>query len=109
MGRPRYEGGVPLPRTLLLAVLLATGLASAARAEPAEPRRAKVHDVLKNRQTAHLAFNEMTKDNENKHSMAKAFARDREFRAFYGAELGSDVPHQERNPSQHPELFRSKQ
>ena len=23
----------------------------------------------------------------------------------YGAEIGSDAPHEERNPSQHPELF----
>ncbi|MBE7157913.1 MAG: hypothetical protein INR62_05690 [Rhodospirillales bacterium] len=98
-----------MQKTALYAALLAVGLTSTLRAEPTDDKRAKVKAMMKDRETAHMAFDEMLKDKENKRYMAKVLAQDKEFRAFYGAEIGVDAPHQERNPSQHPELFRSKQ
>ena len=97
-----------LPKIALCAVF-AVGLTSALRAEPAESKRAKIHAMMKDHETAHMAFDEMMKDKENKRYMAKVLARYKEFREFYGTELGSGAPHEERNPSQHPELFRSRQ
>ena len=98
-----------LPKVALCAAFLAVSLTSALRAEPTESKRAKIHAMMKDRETAHMAFDEMMKDKENKRYMAKVLAKDKEFRELYGAELGSGAPHEERNPSQHPELFRSKQ
>ena len=97
-----------MQKTALCAALLLVGLTSALRAEPADDKRAKVKAMLKDRETAHMAFDEMMKDKENKRYMAKVLAKDKEFRELYGAEIGGDAPHQERNPAQHPELFRAK-
>ena len=104
-----YEGRMNLPKATLCAAFLAVSLTSVLRVEPAESKRAKVHAMMKDRETAHMAFDEMMKDKENKRYMAKMLAQDKDFRELYGAELGSGAPHQERNPSQHPELFHSKQ
>ena len=54
-----------------------------------------------------LACQEMMKDRAKKRYMAQAVAHDAEAREFYSAEVGGDAPHQERNPSQHPELFQA--
>ncbi len=97
-----------LPRTVLCTALLTACLSPALRAEPADAKRAKIHAMMKDREAAHMAFDEMLKDKENKRYMAKALAKDKEFREFYGAETGGDAPHEERTPSQHPELFRAK-
>lgn len=98
-----------LPKTTFCAVLLTASLLSVSHAEPAGDKRAKIKAMMKDRETAHMAFEEMLKDKENKRYMAKVLAKDKEFREFYGAETGGDAPHEERTPSQHPELFRSKQ
>ena len=98
---------------IALCTVLATAiLTPTLRSEPAETKeakRAKIHAMIKDRETAHMAFDEMLKDKENKRYMAKALAKDKDFRAFYNTEVGNDGPHEERTPSQHPELFRSKQ
>ena len=94
---------------IVLCTLLSVGFLSTLRAAPADDKRAQVRAMMKDRDTAHMAFDEMMKDKENKRYMAKVLARDKDFRTFYNAEVGNDAPHQERNPSQHPELFRSKQ
>ena len=98
-----------LPKIALCAVLATAVLIPTLRSEPAETKRAKVRAMMKDRATAHMAFDEMIKDEENKRYMAKALAHDKEFAKFYGAEVGNNAPHEERNPSQHPELFRAKQ
>ena len=95
--------------TILCAVIFTAGLTSALRAEPADSKRAKIKAMMKDRETAHMAFDEMMKDKENKRYMARVLAKDKDFREYYGAELGSGAPHEERNPSQHPELFRARQ
>ena len=89
-----------LPKIALCAVLATAVLIPTLRSEPAETKRAKVRAMMKDRATAHMAFDEMIKDEENKRYMAKALAHDKEF---------ANAPHEERNPSQHPELFRAKQ
>ena len=98
-----------LPNTAVYAAVLLLSLASAAWAQSPETKREKIRAMMKDHETAHMAFDEMMKDKENKRYMAKALAKDKEFRELYGSEIGSDAPHQERNPSQHPELFHSKQ
>ncbi len=98
-----------LPSTAIYAALLLLSLASAAWARSPEAKGEKIRAMMKDRGTAHMAFDETLKDRENKRHVAKVLAKDKEFRELYGSEIGSDAPQQERNPSQHPELFRSKQ
>ncbi len=106
---PREQTPSPMKplKIALYAVLLIVGSAAALRAEPAD-KREKIKAMMKDRETAHMAFDEMMQDKENKRYMAKVLAKDKDFREFYGAETGNSAPHQERNPSQHPELFRSR-
>lgn len=99
--------------TILLVTLAATvvSLASATGAEPSvsTKKRAEIAALMQDQDASRLAFREMMKDRDKKRYMAQVMARDVEARAYFNAEVGSGAPHQERNPSQHPELFRSKQ
>ena len=100
-----------IPTVLLLtATTVALGLVSATRAEPPAntKKRAQVAALVQDPSACHLACQEMMKDRAMKRYMAQIVAHDAEAREFYGAEVGSNAPHQERNPSDHPELFQAK-
>lgn len=84
---------------------LSVGAAPPARAMEPMTKQAQVAQLMKDPETARMALHEMMKSRANKQMMAKELARDREFRSFYTAEVGTNAPHQERNPSAHPELF----
>ena len=98
---------IPLLFTLVVCTLLT-------QAAPlhAAPRKAsmdeKVSKLLSTKEGSRAALHEMMQNPETKRMMAKELARDAEFRRLYAAETGSDAPHQERNPSNHPELFQRK-
>lgn len=100
-----------IPTVLLITTVASTlSLASAMRAEPPAntKKRVQVAALMQDQSACHLAVREMMKDREKKRYMAQVMARDAEAREFYGAEIGNSAPHQERNPSQHPELFQPK-
>lgn len=86
------------------------------RAEPATTaastraaKRAQICAMVReDPELSRAAFGEMMKSREKKRYTAKVMARDPEFHEFYVAEIGSGAPHQERNPSAHPELFQTK-
>ena len=63
---------------------------------------------MQDQSACQLAVREMMKDRDKKRYMAQVMARDAEAREFYNAEIGTGAPHQERNPSDHPELFQTK-
>ena len=99
-------------QTLVLIAATATSLTliPAAHADPAgsTKQRAEVQRMLKDKEARRMALHEMMKDTETKRMMAKELAKDKEFRDFYSDAVGNNAPHEERNPSQHPELFRAK-
>lgn len=68
----------------------------------------KVAEMVRDPEMARAALHEMMKSAETKRMMARELARDREFRRLYASEIGTGAPHQERNPSDHPELFQRK-
>lgn len=110
MHRQRYT----MKTQAVLLIAIATSVLSIAPTSRAEPsvsakKRAQISAIIQDQDASRLAFREMMKDRDKKHYMVQAMAHDPEAREFFNAEVGSDAPHQERNPSQHPELFRPKQ
>ena len=98
----------------VLLIAIATSVLSIAPTLHAAPpvsakKRAEISAIIQDQDASRLAFREMMKDRDKKRYMVQAIARDPEAREFYAAEVGSDAPHEERTPSQHPELFRPKQ
>lgn len=80
------------------------------RAEPSvsTKKRAQIVALMQDDNASRYTFREMMKDPDKKRYMARALAHDAEARNWFNAEVGNDGPHQERNPSQHPELFQLK-
>lgn len=97
---------------ILLAALAAStlSLTPVSQAEPPSKadKRAQLVALLNDPELSKVACDRMMKDRDSKRYMAKSVARDNEARSFYGAEVGTSAPHQERNPSEHPELFQIK-
>lgn len=84
----------------------AVSMQAAPKAKMSE--KARIAAMVKDPEMARAALHAMMQDREIKRMMARELGRDREFRALYSAEVGSGAPHQERNPSDHPELFERK-
>ena len=95
-----------LPAVALCALFPVIPTRAAPRGQAGD--QAKLATMVKNPAMARVALHEMMQSPETKRMMAKELARDREFRSFYAAEIGSGAPHQERNPSDHPELFQGR-
>ncbi len=99
------------PTVLLITLAASTlGIVPAGHAEPPAraKKRAQVAALMQDPNACQLACQEMMKDRAKKRYMAQVVAHDAEARVFYGAEVGSSAPHEERNPSDHPELFQAK-
>ena len=96
-----------------LLIMLAAGILAAPTMQAQSPSKAskaaQAKLVVKDRELSRLTFEEMMKDSEKKRYMARVMAKDKEAREAFFAEVGSDAPHEERNPADHPELFHSKQ
>ena len=95
------------PLVIVCALLLpAAPLSAAPRGQAGD--QAKLATMVRDPAMARAALHEMMKSAETKRMMARELARDREFRSLYAVEIGSGAPHQERNPSDHPELFQGR-
>ena len=98
-------------KSILVSLTAATGLLLfSAMPLPAAPRGGKgdVAAMMKDPAMARAALHAMMQDPDTKRMMARELAKDSEFRRLYATETGSNAPHQERNPSDHPELFQGR-
>jgi hypothetical protein len=104
----------PMKKYILLAFaassVLAVGIPSvnAAEHKMTRPEMAAMCQKM-SADDCRLMMREMlNKGRKTKVAMADELKGDREFREIFNSRVGSDAPHQERNPSAHPELFTPK-
>ncbi len=94
---------------IILCALLSPSISAQAAPHSKANGKSEIAAMVKDPEMARAALHEMIKSTETKRMMARELARDSEFKKLYAVEIGSGAPHQERNPSNHPELFRRRQ